>query len=90
MVSGAGGGSRGLLAAPPDPPLAPCPTEEPTEPTLVGVLARIERKYSYFQPCIQVEREPQDPRSTRAVFLRGGSWGPPASPLTPRDEEPLK
>ncbi|XP_055553190.1 LOW QUALITY PROTEIN: leucine-rich repeat-containing protein 71 [Falco cherrug] len=29
------------------------------------------RKYSYFQPCIQVEREPQDPRSTRAVFLRG-------------------
>uniref|UniRef100_A0A8C4V256 Leucine rich repeat containing 71 n=1 Tax=Falco tinnunculus TaxID=100819 RepID=A0A8C4V256_FALTI len=55
MVSGAGGGVG----------------EEPTEPTLVGVLARIERKYSYFQPCIQVEREPQDPRSTRAVFLRG-------------------
>ncbi|XP_064331239.1 leucine-rich repeat-containing protein 71 isoform X3 [Phalacrocorax carbo] len=45
--------------------------EEPAEPTLTEALARIERKYSYFQPRIQVEREHEDPRSVRAVFLRG-------------------
>ncbi|XP_056178575.1 leucine-rich repeat-containing protein 71 [Falco biarmicus] len=67
--------TRAGMATVPKVTLRPSPSfpadEEPTEPTLVGVLARIERKYSYFQPCIQVEREPQDPRSTRAVFLRG-------------------
>ncbi|XP_040474305.1 leucine-rich repeat-containing protein 71 isoform X2 [Falco naumanni] len=67
--------TRAGIATVPRVTLRPSPSfpadEEPTEPTLVGVLARIERKYSYFQPCIQVEREPQDPRSTRAVFLRG-------------------
>ncbi|XP_009465983.1 PREDICTED: leucine-rich repeat-containing protein 71 [Nipponia nippon] len=45
--------------------------EEPAEPTLTEVLARIERKYSRFQPCVQVEREQEEPRSVRAVFLRG-------------------
>ncbi|KAM6038086.1 leucine-rich repeat-containing protein 71 isoform 6-T6 [Theristicus caerulescens] len=45
--------------------------EEPAQPTLTEVLARIERKYGRFQPCIQVEREQEEPRSVRAVFLRG-------------------
>ncbi|XP_075580660.1 leucine-rich repeat-containing protein 71 [Pelecanus crispus] len=45
--------------------------EEPTQPTLAEVLARIERKYGYFQPCVQVERDHEDPRSVHAVFLRG-------------------
>ncbi|XP_074709026.1 leucine-rich repeat-containing protein 71 isoform X2 [Strix uralensis] len=45
--------------------------EEPPEPPLAEVLARIERKYGPFQPRVQVEREHEDPRSVRAVFLRG-------------------
>ncbi|XP_061220401.1 leucine-rich repeat-containing protein 71 [Neopsephotus bourkii] len=45
--------------------------EEPPAGTLEEALARIERKYRSFQPRIQVEREQGDPRSVRAVFLRG-------------------
>ncbi|XP_074785330.1 leucine-rich repeat-containing protein 71 isoform X6 [Athene noctua] len=52
------------------PPSFPA-EEEPPEPPLAEVLARIERKYSPLQPRIQVEREHEDPRSVRAVFLRG-------------------
>ncbi|XP_065516422.1 leucine-rich repeat-containing protein 71 isoform X3 [Lathamus discolor] len=44
---------------------------EPPAGTLEEALARIERKYRSFQPRIQVEREQEDPRSVRAVFLRG-------------------
>ncbi|XP_057266190.1 leucine-rich repeat-containing protein 71, partial [Pezoporus wallicus] len=44
---------------------------EPPAGTLEEALARIERKYRSFQPRIQVEREQEEPRSVRAVFLRG-------------------
>ncbi|KAM7080564.1 leucine-rich repeat-containing protein 71 isoform 5-T5 [Ciconia maguari] len=67
--------ARAGIAGVPKVTLRPAPSfpadEEPAEPTLTEVLARIERKYSYFQPCIQVEREREDPPSVRAVFLRG-------------------
>ncbi|XP_075593088.1 leucine-rich repeat-containing protein 71 isoform X1 [Balearica regulorum gibbericeps] len=67
--------ARAGIAAVPKVTLRPPPSfpadEEPVEPTLAEVLARIESKYSYFQPCVQVEREHEDPRSVRAVFLRG-------------------
>ncbi|XP_074989495.1 leucine-rich repeat-containing protein 71 isoform X14 [Calonectris borealis] len=67
--------ARAGIAGVPKVTLRPAPSfpadEEPAEPTLTETLARIERKYSYFQPCIQVEREHEDPRSVRAVFLRG-------------------
>ncbi|KAM6106646.1 leucine-rich repeat-containing protein 71, partial [Phoenicopterus ruber ruber] len=67
--------ARAGIAGVPRVTLRPSPSfpadEEPAEPTLPEVLARIQRKYSYFQPCIQVEREHEDPRSVRAVFLRG-------------------
>ncbi|KAM9368359.1 leucine-rich repeat-containing protein 71 [Phaethornis superciliosus] len=49
--------------------------EEPEEPGLGGVLARIEHKYRSLQPRLEVEGDPQDPRTARALFLRGGSWG---------------
>ncbi|KAM9626148.1 leucine-rich repeat-containing protein 71 isoform 9-T10 [Morphnus guianensis] len=52
------------------PPSFPA-NEEPAELPLAEVLAHIQRKYSCFQPCIQVEREHEDPRSVRAIFLRG-------------------
>ncbi|XP_075381334.1 leucine-rich repeat-containing protein 71 isoform X2 [Mycteria americana] len=67
--------ARAGIAGVPKVTLRPAPSfpadEEPAEPALTEVLARIERKYSYFQPCIQVEREHEDPPSVRAVFLRG-------------------
>ncbi|XP_054662487.1 leucine-rich repeat-containing protein 71 isoform X2 [Grus americana] len=67
--------ARAGIAAVPKVTLRPPPSfpadEEPAEPTLAEVLARIASKYSYFQPCVQVEREHEDPRSVRAVFLRG-------------------
>ncbi|XP_030329808.1 leucine-rich repeat-containing protein 71 isoform X1 [Strigops habroptila] len=44
---------------------------EPPAGTLEEALSRIEHRYSHFQPRIQVEREQEDPRSVRAVFLRG-------------------
>ncbi|KAM9514773.1 leucine-rich repeat-containing protein 71 [Guaruba guarouba] len=44
---------------------------EPPAGALEEALSRIERKYRSFQPRIQVEREQEDPRSVRAVFLRG-------------------
>ncbi|XP_069734889.1 leucine-rich repeat-containing protein 71 [Phaenicophaeus curvirostris] len=53
------------------PPSFPADEDETTEPTLEDVLTRIERKYGYYKPCIQVEREQEDPRRVRAVFLRG-------------------
>ncbi|XP_062453591.1 leucine-rich repeat-containing protein 71 [Rhea pennata] len=34
-------------------------------------LTRIQNKYSYFQPCIQVEIEHDDPKNVREIFLRG-------------------
>lgn len=83
MVSGAGGdddigvmGGGEELAAPPRPAAVP-PAEEAAEPTLPQVLTAIERKYGSFQPRVQVERDHEDPQSLRAVFLRGGVWGPP-------------
>ncbi|XP_074931507.1 leucine-rich repeat-containing protein 71 isoform X4 [Phalacrocorax aristotelis] len=67
--------ARAGIAGVPKVTLRPAPSfpadEEPAEPTLTEALARIECKYSYFQPRIQVEREHEDPRSVRAVFLRG-------------------
>ncbi|KAM9264342.1 leucine-rich repeat-containing protein 71 [Morus bassanus] len=67
--------ARAGIAGVPKVTLRPAPSfpadEEPAKPTLMEVLARIERKYSYFQPCIQVEREHEDPRSVCAIFLRG-------------------
>lgn len=71
------GGSVGAAGRAPEPPGPPCRAEEPAEPTLPETLARIQRKFSLFQPRIQVAREPEDPRSVRGVFLRGGAWGPP-------------
>ncbi|KAM9251746.1 leucine-rich repeat-containing protein 71 [Cariama cristata] len=67
---GAGGPSRGSWQHPLTHP-RPRSAEEPTAAPLAEVLARIQRRYSYFQPCIQVEREHEDPRNVRAVFLRG-------------------
>ncbi|XP_042640971.1 LOW QUALITY PROTEIN: leucine-rich repeat-containing protein 71 [Tyto alba] len=67
--------ARAGIAAVPKVTPRPSPSfpedEEPPEPTLAEVLAGIERKYSYFQPCVQAEREHEDPRSVAAVFLRG-------------------
>ncbi|XP_074896988.1 leucine-rich repeat-containing protein 71 [Buteo buteo] len=67
--------ARAGIASVPKVTLRPSPSfptdEEPTELPLAEVLARIQRKYSRFQPCIQVEREHEDPRSVCAIFLRG-------------------
>ncbi|XP_040981905.1 leucine-rich repeat-containing protein 71 isoform X3 [Aquila chrysaetos chrysaetos] len=67
--------ARAGIASVPKVTLRPSPSfpadEEPAELPLAEVLARIQRKYSCFQPCIQVEREHEDPRSVRAIFLRG-------------------
>ncbi|XP_010562500.1 PREDICTED: leucine-rich repeat-containing protein 71 [Haliaeetus leucocephalus] len=67
--------ARAGITSVPKVTLRPSPSfptdEESTELPLAEVLARIQRKYSRFQPCIQVEREHEDPRSVRAVFLRG-------------------
>lgn len=61
----------GVRAA--EPPTPSHPAEEPAEPTLPETLARIQRKFSLFQPCIQVARDPEDPRGVRGIFLRGGA-----------------
>ncbi|XP_071583398.1 leucine-rich repeat-containing protein 71 isoform X2 [Heliangelus exortis] len=45
--------------------------DEPEEPGLGGVLARIHHKYRPLQPRLEVEGDPQDPRTARAIFLRG-------------------
>ncbi|KAM6365277.1 leucine-rich repeat-containing protein 71 isoform 1-T1 [Pluvialis apricaria] len=67
--------ARAGIAGVPKVTLRPSPSfpaeEEPAEPTLLEILAGIERKYGSFQPRIQVEREHEDPQSARAVFLRG-------------------
>ncbi|XP_052652279.1 leucine-rich repeat-containing protein 71 isoform X2 [Harpia harpyja] len=67
--------TRAGIASVPKVTLQPPPSfpanEEPAELPLAEVLAHIQRKYSCFQPCIQVEREHEDPRSVRAIFLRG-------------------
>ncbi|XP_048365293.1 leucine-rich repeat-containing protein 71 isoform X2 [Sphaerodactylus townsendi] len=34
-------------------------------------LMRIQGKYAYFRPAIQVELEHEDPKSTREIFIRG-------------------
>ncbi|KAM9214831.1 leucine-rich repeat-containing protein 71 [Leptosomus discolor] len=77
--------ARAGITGVPKVTLRPAPSfpadEEPAEPPLAGVLARIQRKYSSFQPRIQVEREHEDPRSVRAVFLRAS--GPPSRILGP-------
>ncbi|OPJ82569.1 rho guanine nucleotide exchange factor 11 [Patagioenas fasciata monilis] len=65
--SGIAGIPRVTLRPPPSFP----EDEEPAEPTLPETLARIQRKFSLFQPCIQVVREPEDPRGVRGIFLRG-------------------
>ncbi|XP_064354878.1 leucine-rich repeat-containing protein 71 [Dromaius novaehollandiae] len=46
-------------------------SEAPAEKDIHARLARIQNKYSYFQPCIQVETEHDDPKNVRAIFLRG-------------------
>ncbi|XP_064899376.1 leucine-rich repeat-containing protein 71 isoform X4 [Columba livia] len=65
--SGITGIPRVTLRPPPSFP----EDEEPAEPTLPETLARIQRKFSLFQPCIQVARDPEDPRGVRGIFLRG-------------------
>ncbi|KAK2525036.1 hypothetical protein Q9233_009083 [Columba guinea] len=65
--SGIAGIPRVTLRPPPSFP----EDEEPAETTLPETLARIQRKFSLFQPCIQVARDPEDPRGVRGIFLRG-------------------
>ncbi|KAM6039609.1 leucine-rich repeat-containing protein 71-like isoform 3-T3 [Chlamydotis macqueenii] len=64
-------GLTGVPRVTPRPPPSFPPDEEPPEPPLSKVLARIQHKYSCFQPRIQVELEHEDPHSVCAVFLRG-------------------
>ncbi|KAM6229378.1 LOW QUALITY PROTEIN: leucine-rich repeat-containing protein 71 [Spheniscus humboldti] len=84
--------ARAGIASVPKVTLRPAPSfpadEEPAEPTLTELLARIERKYGYFQPCIQVEREHEDPRSTQRRLParledRGGHAGGSLSQCLP-------
>ncbi|XP_038624182.1 leucine-rich repeat-containing protein 71, partial [Tachyglossus aculeatus] len=34
-------------------------------------LSQIQSKYTFFRPCIQVEQDQDDPRTTREIFIRG-------------------
>uniref|UniRef100_A0A6I8P1M5 Leucine rich repeat containing 71 n=1 Tax=Ornithorhynchus anatinus TaxID=9258 RepID=A0A6I8P1M5_ORNAN len=34
-------------------------------------LSRIQTKYAFFRPCIQIEQEQDDPRTAREIFIRG-------------------
>ncbi|XP_062821192.1 leucine-rich repeat-containing protein 71 isoform X4 [Anolis carolinensis] len=49
--------------------------EEPdpqAEKEVTNTLAQIQSKYNYFRPCIQVELEHEDPKTTREIFIQ--SW----------------
>ncbi|XP_068778164.1 leucine-rich repeat-containing protein 71 isoform X2 [Struthio camelus] len=70
--------ARAGLSRIPRVTLRPAPTapgaeesETPADKDIQARLAGIRRKYSYFQPCVQVEIEHDDPRNVREIFLRG-------------------
>ncbi|XP_048365284.1 leucine-rich repeat-containing protein 71 isoform X1 [Sphaerodactylus townsendi] len=55
-------------------PSASAAAEEPdplVEKEWQNSLMRIQGKYAYFRPAIQVELEHEDPKSTREIFIRG-------------------
>ncbi|XP_028911369.1 leucine-rich repeat-containing protein 71 [Ornithorhynchus anatinus] len=47
----------------------PGPSEELDSPGTT--LSRIQTKYAFFRPCIQIEQEQDDPRTAREIFIRG-------------------
>ncbi|XP_067169275.1 leucine-rich repeat-containing protein 71 [Apteryx mantelli] len=70
--------ARAGLSRVPKVTLRPSPTapgaeesEAPAGKDIQARLARIQNKYGYFQPCIQVEIEHDDPKNVREIFLRG-------------------
>uniref|UniRef100_A0A8B9PWG4 Leucine rich repeat containing 71 n=1 Tax=Apteryx owenii TaxID=8824 RepID=A0A8B9PWG4_APTOW len=69
--------ARAGLSRVPKVTLRPSPTaprsEAPASKDIQARLARIQNKYGYFQPCIQVEIEHDDPKNVREIFLRGES-----------------
>nr|XP_056709541.1 leucine-rich repeat-containing protein 71 [Euleptes europaea] len=56
----------------PAAPLAPHESDPLMEREGHTALMRIQAKYAYFRPTIQVELEHEDPKSTREIFIR--SW----------------